>query len=80
MKIIYSLLLATLGAAPVMADVSVSVWWQGQPTATMTHPQSMLLSDALLNSAVSQYDNYWPVAHISTPARQKTLSINSKPC
>lgn len=78
MKIIYSLLLATLGAAPVMADVSVSVWWQGQPTATMTHPQSMLLSDALLNSAVSQYDNYWPVAHISTPARQKDIEYQQQ--
>ncbi len=78
MKIIYSLLLATLGSAPVMADVSVSIWWQGQPKAALTHPQSMLLSDALLSSAVSQYNSYWPVAHISTPARQKDMEYQQQ--
>ncbi len=78
MKIIYSLLLATLGSAPVMADVSVSIWWQGQLKAALTHPQSMLLSDALLSSAVSQYNSYWPVAHISTPARQKDMEYQQQ--
>ncbi len=78
MKIIYSILLATLGPSPVMADVSVSIWWQGQPKEALTHPQSMFLSEALLNSAVSQYDNYWPVAHISTPARQKDIEYQQQ--
>lgn len=78
MKIIYSILLATLGSSPVMADVSVSIWWQGQPKEALTHPQSMFLSEALLSSAVSQYDNYWPVVHISTSARQKDVEYQQQ--
>ena len=79
MKIIYSLLLATLGLPRYGRSVRVCLVARSTDSNNDSS-QSMLLSDALLNSAVSQYDNYWPVAHISTPARQKTLSINSKPC
>lgn len=60
----------------VMADVTVQVWWQGQPYRNIDLTGSPRLTDLLTNPQLPE-QSYWPVAQIATQARYEQM-LHSK--